>query len=69
MRKRLYEILTIILFFTAISGAQQSWNVDYIGGYHKCGNARDVFVSGNYAYLANDYGGLRIVDVSNPSSP
>ncbi len=32
--------------------------------------ARDVFVSGNYAYMADyEYGGLAIIDISDPTSP
>jgi hypothetical protein len=31
--------------------------------------ARDVFVSGNYAYVANGSGGLRVVNVLNPFAP
>jgi hypothetical protein len=29
----------------------------------------DVAVSGSYAYVADGYGGLRIINVSNPSNP
>jgi hypothetical protein len=29
----------------------------------------DVYVSGNYAYVADGYAGLRVIDVSNPSNP
>jgi hypothetical protein len=31
--------------------------------------ARGVYVSGNYAYVADGYLGLRVIDVSNPSNP
>lgn len=31
--------------------------------------ALDVFINGNYAYIANDASGMIIIDVSNPSSP
>jgi len=30
---------------------------------------KDIVVVGNYAYIANDYGGLHIVDVSVPNQP
>lgn len=30
---------------------------------------RGVAVAGNYAYVAGDYGGLRIINVSNPATP
>lgn len=33
------------------------------------GHPRRVFVTGDYAYLANQSGGLRIINVSNPSFP
>lgn len=33
------------------------------------GTAYDVFVAGNYAYVADGAAGLRIVDISNPASP
>lgn len=47
----------------------------YGGGPNKVGSVRlpdfpcDVFVSGNYAYVADDYAGLVILDVSDPSCP
>ncbi len=39
-----------------------------IGGYATT-DARDVVVSGNYAYVADGASGLRIIDVTNPSAP
>ena len=33
------------------------------------GVVMDVFVSGNYAYLADDHVGLQIIDVSDPNNP
>lgn len=33
------------------------------------GIAVDATASGNYVYLADDYGGLRIYDISNPANP
>ncbi len=32
------------------------------------GYSRDIAIQGNYAYIANDQGGLQIVDISNPES-
>ena len=50
------------------------WNfyvfVPYEVGYYDTPDfALGVFVSGSYAYVADGYAGLRIIDVSNPSSP
>ncbi len=33
------------------------------------GIIKDIFVSGNYAYVAIDKGGLRVVNITNPQSP
>jgi hypothetical protein len=33
------------------------------------GSAKDVAVSGNYAYVADGSGGLRVINISNPASP
>jgi hypothetical protein len=32
-------------------------------------DAQDVYVSGNYAYVADGYGGLKVINISNPASP
>ncbi|MBN2392489.1 MAG: hypothetical protein JXR84_17295 [Anaerolineae bacterium] len=50
-------------------------SVKVFGGYP--GNAEDIFVSAGYAYIAGDayvgsanwYGGVAVVDVSNPADP
>jgi hypothetical protein len=39
------------------------------GNYDTPGNARDVHVVGQYAYVTDESAGLQIVDVSNPVSP
>ena len=40
-----------------------------VGHLPEEGIAHDVFVQGNYAYLADDYAGLEIYDVSDSSNP
>ncbi len=40
-----------------------------IAGVRATSSPRDVFVDGNYAYLADGSAGLRIIDISNKSSP
>jgi len=39
------------------------------GNYNTTGSARDVTVSGNYAYVADASAGLQIIDISSPTSP
>ena len=40
-----------------------------VGSYDTPGNAFDVYVSGNYAYVAAGQAGLQIIDISDPASP
>ena len=40
-----------------------------LGSYDTPGSAEGVFVAGNYAYVADGLYGVRIIDVSDPSSP
>jgi hypothetical protein len=40
-----------------------------IGTYNTTGQTRNVFVSGKYAYVADDSPGLLIFDITNPASP
>jgi hypothetical protein len=40
-----------------------------IGSYDTPGRAIDLQIIGNYAYIADYDGGLRIINISNPSSP
>lgn len=43
--------------------------ISKIGSYNTPGWAVDVVVEGNYAYVADNDGGLRILDISNPATP
>ncbi|WP_322744730.1 cadherin domain-containing protein [Cuspidothrix issatschenkoi] len=40
-----------------------------VGNYDTSGCAVDVQVFGNYAYVADAYSGLQIIDISNPTTP
>jgi len=40
-----------------------------VGGYDTPSMAFDVAISGDYAYVADGYSGLQIIDISVPSSP
>jgi hypothetical protein len=40
-----------------------------MGFNDELGSPHDVVVSGDYAYIADSYNGLRIVDISDPANP
>ena len=40
-----------------------------LGGFNTSGQAKDVVVAGNLAYVADGTAGLQVIDVSNPASP
>ena len=46
-----------------------SLNVRFVGSYDTPGRAYGVYVSGGYAYVADDWAGLRVIDVSDPQNP
>jgi len=48
--------------------AQQGENVDLVG-YITLGYAGGVYVVGEHAYVANGFGGLRVISVSDPANP
>lgn len=62
----------ILLFFVLINtGIAAAFDIEspVVSWYDTSGLARDVAVSGNYAYIADWTNGLVIVDVSNPYHP
>ncbi len=56
--------LDVHLMGSAIGG-----EISEVGSYDTPGYAMDVFVLGDYAYVADGDNGLCIIDVSNPASP
>ena len=64
---KLKRILSIILFFLMIG----SLNAEIIelGVIDTPGDANDVTVIGELAYIADSQAGLRIIDISNPEDP
>ena len=67
MKTAILVLLFALLF--ALAGNAMGQNVDSIGSYDTPGQAYGVFVSGNYAYVANGAEGLLIVNVSDPGNP
>ena len=68
MRRMVVFALAMVLV-VGVCGAADSLNVSLAGHYYTGGHSLGVYVSGIYAYVANAYGGLRIIDISTPSSP
>ncbi|MDP8207899.1 MAG: T9SS type A sorting domain-containing protein [Candidatus Electryonea clarkiae] len=71
MRHFLQIILPIFLFFSlGVLYAQDSLNVSLVAQvHHDWSYARNVVINGDFAFVATDETGLRIVDVSNPDNP
>lgn len=67
------------LFLVSGSGASNSrlyiWNISNpasavaAGSFVAGATIRSIFVSGNYAYLAETTSGLRVINITNPNSP
>ncbi len=54
-----------------VAGELKLYPFEYtlVGTYDTPGDAYDVAVSGNYAFVANDAFGLHVIDISNPANP
>ncbi len=65
--KRIIVFIILFIIVGALLFSADS-NVTRIGGWGT-GVYNDVFTRGNYAYIAADYHGLDIIDISNPSKP
>jgi hypothetical protein len=61
--------LSLVLVTAVPSLAQASLGVRRLGSCDTPGWAQEVAVAGNYAYVADWEGGLRVVNISNPASP
>lgn len=57
----------IIIGLLLVPYAAFAQNVEYVGSYDT--PAIGVFVLGNYAYVADGYSGLQVINVSNPADP
>ncbi|MGQ9664475.1 MAG: LVIVD repeat-containing protein [bacterium] len=69
MNKNKFLVFVIILI--SINCRRPELNTNELVIISKCklpGYARDLDIKGNYAYIADDQGGLQIVDISNPES-
>ncbi len=68
--KRL-TIRIILLTICAMTGITATARAGYIlaGSYDTPGIANSVYVSGNYAYVADGSSGLQIIDISDPANP
>jgi hypothetical protein len=61
--------LCLTLLLVDVARAQALGGIELIGGCDTPGEAFSVAVSGDYAYVADGYAGLRVVSVSDPAHP
>jgi len=65
-------IIACILAFAGCGlkeGIQQNPGLNLVGNYNTPGHAYDIFVQGDYAYVADGDRGLLILNISNPFYP
>jgi hypothetical protein len=63
--------LSLLLLSSALVGLAQADSLDvrFVGGCDTPGMAMDVAVSGDFAYVADHFGGLRVISVADPTRP
>jgi hypothetical protein len=59
----------LALLLVAVAPAQASSGIQLVGGCDTPGEAFSVAVSGDYAYVADGYAGLRVISVVDPAHP
>lgn len=68
--KGLFTFLLSVFFFVSTCNLfAQGYNTTLIGYFDTPGIAKGVAVQGSYAYVADYFQGLRIINVSDPSNP
>ena len=70
-KKRLVMVAVLIGTFVLGIGAWRLLHHDFniIGQFDEGGYSNGVYVSGSYAYFADGYDGLKIIDISDPTTP
>jgi D-arabinose 1-dehydrogenase-like Zn-dependent alcohol dehydrogenase len=59
----------IVFSADTLNSYQGVFTLTLVGNYDTSGWAYGVQVVGNYAYVADGYSGLQIIDISNPTTP
>ncbi|RLB27384.1 MAG: hypothetical protein DRG87_11575, partial [Deltaproteobacteria bacterium] len=66
----LLALIVLLNFFTpTIATCQNDTGLTIVGSIETPDDAKSVYVSGNYAYVAADDSGLQVIDIINPESP
>ncbi|MEO0138016.1 MAG: hypothetical protein ABIL40_07960 [candidate division WOR-3 bacterium] len=68
MKKIKIFLLPLILILTCRHPQVDTHNLVIVSQCKLPGYSINIDIKGNYAYIANDQGGLQIVDISNPES-
>jgi hypothetical protein len=69
VKPRFFLLALTVIVLTNYQANSQGWNVEPMGSIGFADIVYDVALSGNYAYLANNTMGLRVIDVSDPYNP
>ena len=64
-----YTNLRIIIIALTLTFNVLYAEITEVGQCDTPGTARDVFIQGNYAYVADYRSGLTVVDISDPENP
>ena len=69
MNRRVIVLTIVMTAILTIAAAVNAQEIEYVGSYDTPGGVDGVFISGSYAYVADDYSGLQIINVANPANP
>ncbi len=66
---KLHSALLATALILLLSAAGTTAAIIEVGEFDTPGDATSVFVEGDYACVADNQGGLRVIDVRNPEEP
>ncbi|HOK23354.1 MAG TPA: hypothetical protein PLY38_04165 [Candidatus Hydrothermia bacterium] len=69
MYRKFLLLIFGILALTCTKPSEEMRIYTVVGSCKLPGYAKDVDIAGNYAYVADDQGGLQVVDVADPEAP
>ena len=64
-----FFVMLLLLSSVSCASAQDSLHVARVGFFETPGPVWSVAVAGNSAYVADQFGGLRVINITNPASP
>tara|TARA_B100001250_G_scaffold204423_1_gene175396 strand:+ start:2607 stop:5126 length:2520 start_codon:yes stop_codon:yes gene_type:complete len=65
----IFAIFALMFGVQSLEAEELGADLDLVGKYDSVTQARGITISGNYAYVANGYDGIEILNIEDPTNP